>query len=225
MRTLYALLARVVLIGVGAVAWTASAAPLSGAVSSVGTLCLGSSPTTPTIVCSHQDVSALTYFDFINGGMGGLTPTPGAPGALLFLTAQGDLMPLVGQVGSINDFMIPGPGDPLASFAAVNPLWTATGTDGATYTYALQSLTSIFRQNHHALDVFGQGLLCRNGADCNLFSFLFTTQDADGALRTTFSLSQSGVTPGQFQVAEPGPLALLGLGLIGLALCLRRRSN
>ena len=225
MRTLYVLLAKVSLIGLAAIGWSASAAPLSGAVSSAGTLCLGSSPTTPTTVCSHEDVSALTYFDFINGGMGSLSPSPGAPGALIFLTAQGDLMPLVGQVGSINDFMLPGPGDPLASFTAVNPLWTAIGTDGATYTYALQTLTSIFRLNHHALDVFGQGMLCRNGIDCNLFSFLFTTQDADGAIRTTFSLSQAGANPGQFDTAEPGPLALLGLGLIGLALCVRRRSS
>jgi hypothetical protein len=218
------LLARFLASALAATAFTAaSAAPLAGSVSSTGTLCLGSTPTTPTTSqCTHQDASTLTYLDFINGGVPpmGFTPTPGQPGALIILTASGDLMPLIGQIGMINDFGLPGPGDPLASFTAVDPLWTATGTDGATYTYALTALTSVFRLNGHALDVRGTGTLCRDGADCNLFSFLFTTQDADGALRTTFSLSQSGFSG---KVPEPGALTLLGLGLAGLAFGVRRR--
>jgi MYXO-CTERM domain-containing protein len=222
-------LAKVLLGGVAALGFAAaSAAPLAGNVSSAGTLCLGSSPSMPPpTACTNVDISTLTYLDFINGGLGGLTPTPGSPGNLLILTAAGDLLPLIGQTGSINDFAIPGPGDPLSSFVAVNPLWTAVGTDGMTYTYSLTSLDSVFRINHHALFIGGQGTMCRNGADCNLFTFLFTTQDADGALRTTFSLSQAGGSPGQqtSKVAEPGPLALLALGLIALAAAMRRRTQ
>lgn len=198
-------------------ATAASAAPLSGAVSSAGALCLNpGSSTAPGAQCTALDVSTLRYLDFIDTS---LTATPGTPGNLLFLTASGGLTPTVGRTGLIYDFGLPGPGDSLSTFTAVNPLWTVTGTDGATYSYVLSSLTAIDRSVPQALDVRGTGTLCRNGADCNLFSFILTTQNAAGAPRTTFSLSQSGAA-----VPEPGSLALLGLGMVGLVWRVRRRS-
>lgn len=198
-------------------ATAASAAPLSGAVSSAGALCLNpGSATEPGAQCTLIDVSNLRYLDFIDTS---LTATPGVPGDLLFLTASGDLEPVIGQTGQINDFPLPGPGDSLATFSEVDPLWTVTGTDGALYSYVLSSLTSINRSIPGALDVRGSGLMCRDGEDCNLFSFIFTTQNAAGAIRTTFSLSQSGFA----QVPEPGSLGMLGLGLAALVWRVRRR--
>jgi hypothetical protein len=101
-------------------------------------------------------------------------------------------------------------------FAPVPTFWTLTDS-GITYSFDLTSLsvTQIPAGTAGSLILLGTGIAHITGFDDTFGSFFLSSSGLDGA--TTFSFQASTNVP------EPGTVALLGLGLLGLAGWQRRR--
>jgi len=100
----------------------------------------------------------------------------------------------------------------------VDPLWSFTvGTD--TYSFVMHSV-SVAAQSATELSLIGQGMLYITGYDPTPGIWEFTASNMCGTAacigRFKFSADSS--------VSEPGTLALLGLGLLGLGLARRRHA-
>ncbi|MCC5795166.1 MAG: PEP-CTERM sorting domain-containing protein [Chromatiales bacterium] len=133
----------------------------------------------------------------------GATATAGGDGSY---AAVPDLTPVTFTPFQFSPVLAPVP---------VNPLWTFT-VGGVQYSFVMSSL-SVLEQTASSLQLQGSGLLSIDGFADTDGIWAFSAQSASGEEAVRFSFSSDTSV-----VSEPGILALLGLGFLGLAFARRR---
>ncbi|MCZ8105760.1 MAG: PEP-CTERM sorting domain-containing protein [Burkholderiales bacterium] len=136
-------------------------------------------------------------------------------GAAVFIDGTGDYaaVPFLTPV-TFTDFTF------APVFAPATPLWSFT-VSGTTYMFSLTQIDSLSQTGGSlsSLNLSGRGTLAI-GANSSAGTFIFTGNSATATNGgTTFSFSGSNAA-----VPLPGTVALLGLGLVGLAALRRDRA-
>ena len=150
-------------------------------------------------------LGAATQIDF--------APAGGGSGSVLVTVATLDLAPLFGNTGTIQDFSF-SPFAPVAAFLSVPII-------APTFTLDLNSLT-ISTQNNSGIVLEGDATMNYAGFDATPGTYSLSFQTAGnpnvvGQYNFTFSANAAAIP-------EPGTLALLGAGLLGLGLARARRK-
>ena len=188
------ILATVATVALSLTASAAMALTISGGISFAG-------DATPAPAGNWGDATGVNFAD---------TPTNARVSSVSGSYAGVPSGAIAGQLATFSDFTFAPSLDP-------NPvtLWTFD-FDGRTYSFSMDTV-SIANQSTNFLDLTGYGTLSITGFDDTRGVWRFTGQQAGSP--ATFSFSSSNEP-----VAEPGTLALLGLGLLGVGLARRRKA-
>ena len=201
----------------------AHATPLTGNFTVVGNFMPFPGPPCPGCGVSLTTATAIDFTPCVGLACipSGQNPTPGVAGEFLVTTASGAFgtLGLAGQVGSIRDFSFVGPGSLSFPSAGI----TNFETVGA-LTFDLASL-SVLSQTAAALSLAGAGIFNAAGFDPTFGTWSFLGQQKCAAGFCTGGAETFVFNAGSvIAVPEPSILLLMGVGLIGIAAVVRRRS-
>ncbi len=126
------------------------------------------------------------------------------PDPVAVTSAVGSFAPLVGTTVTFNSFMLD------FSFVPVIPQW-----EGGGFSFDLMTLSEVFKSANF-LVLKGSGIIHGDGFDDTFGVWNFTANNLGG----TFSFSA-----GTAAVPEPGTLMLLGAGLLGIGIIVRRKIS